>query len=212
MKHLLIIGARGWGREVYAAALVTKAYLDGEYDIKGFLDDKADALDGLCGKFPPILGPVETYAIQEDDVFFCALGDPVYRKKYVEIIESHGGDFISIISPLAIINPTAKIGNGSIISCNSLVSDNVVIGRHCVVHGFATLGHDVVVGDYVSIESYSFLGGYATVGEMSTIHVRSTILRHKKVGRNASVGAASVVLRDVKDSTSVYGNPAKKIE
>lgn len=31
MKHLVIIGARGWGREVYAAALGSKAYQEGEF-------------------------------------------------------------------------------------------------------------------------------------------------------------------------------------
>ena len=212
MKHLLIIGARGWGREVYAAAMDTQAYKNGEYDIKGFLDDKADALDGLRGNFPPIISPVETYEIQPDDIFFCALGEPLFRKKYVDLIGEKGGTFISIISPLALINPTATIGTGSIISCHCIISDNVEIGNHCALHGFVTLGHDVRVGDFASIESYSFLGGYAEVGDMSTIHVRSTILRHKKVGKNASVGAASVVLRNVKDGISVYGNPAVKIE
>lgn len=212
MKHLLIIGARGWGREVYAFAMETKAYLHGEYDIKGFLDDKADALDGLVGDFPPIIGSVETYEIQDDDVFFCALGEPSYRKKYVEIIENKGGEFISIISPLAFINPTAKIGKGTIIARNAFISDNVEIGDHCAIHAFSIFGHDVKIGQYVSVEAFCFFGGYAEVGDMSSIHVRSTIIRHKKVGKNASVGAASVVLRDVKDSTSVYGNPAKRIE
>ena len=142
MKHLLIIGARGWGREVYAAAMDTLAYKNGEYDIKGFLDDKTDALDGLRGNFPPIIGPVETYEIKSDDVFFCALGDSFYRKKYVDIIIAKGGSFISIISPLAIINPTASIGNGTIICCNTVISDNVVVGDHCALHDFITLGND----------------------------------------------------------------------
>ena len=55
MKHLLIVGARGWGREVYASAVQSKAFRNGEYDIKGFLDSKADALSDLQGNFPPII-------------------------------------------------------------------------------------------------------------------------------------------------------------
>ena len=71
MKNLIIIGARGWGREVYAHAQYSHGYLE-DYDIKGFLDDKADALDGMNG-YPPILGSVEDYKPQSDDVFICAL-------------------------------------------------------------------------------------------------------------------------------------------
>ena len=47
MKHLLIVGARGWGREVYAAAIKTSAYLDGEYTIKVFLNSKSHAFARL---------------------------------------------------------------------------------------------------------------------------------------------------------------------
>ena len=99
MKHLIIIGARGWGREIYAAVRNTKAYQDQEYDVKGFLDDKTDALDGLKGDFPPILGSVESYEVQPDDVFFCAMGDSQWRKHYAEMISSKGGRFISVINP-----------------------------------------------------------------------------------------------------------------
>ena len=127
MKHLVIIGARGWGREIYAAVRNTKAYQEHEYDVKGFLDDKADALEGLKGDFPPILGSVESYEVQPDDVFFCAMGDSQWRKHYAEMISSKGGHFITIINPMARINPTATIGEGTYIGPYTLVSDNVVI-------------------------------------------------------------------------------------
>lgn len=179
--------------------------------IKGFLDDNAHALDGLNGDYPPIVSSVEDYQPQSTDLFFCAMGNPFFRKKYAEMIEEKGGKFISYISPLAIVNPTAIIQGGAYIGELSIISDNVFIGKHAMIHAFCTLGHDVKIGDYVSIEAYSFLGGYSMIGDNSEIHVRSTILRHKKVGTNASVGAASVVLRDVKDNTHVFGNPARVI-
>ena len=62
MKHLLIIGARGWGREVYNMLPDCIGY-GTEYEVKGFLDDKADALDGMPG-YPPIIDSVEHYEPQ----------------------------------------------------------------------------------------------------------------------------------------------------
>lgn len=211
MKHLVIIGARGWGREMYAAARNTVAYQNREFDIKGFLDDKADALDGLKGDFPPILGPVETYQIESDDVFFCAMGDPQWRIKYVEIIEEKGGSFISIINPTARINPTATIGEGTYIGAYSIISDNVIIGCHTVFQCFNDIGHDAVIGDYVSIESYVFLGGGAQIGDFSTMHTKSSIIPHKKIGSHCVVGINSVVMKNVKDCLHVFGCPAVKI-
>ena len=97
MKNLLIIGARGWGREVYDIA--TACITDGaSFVVKGFLDDKADALN-IYKNYPPIIGPVESYEIQRDDVFVCALGDVFYKEQYVKLILDKGGTFISLIHP-----------------------------------------------------------------------------------------------------------------
>lgn len=210
MKHLVIIGARGWGREIFAAAKKMKTYLH-EFDIKGFLDSKTDALDGLNGNYPPIIGTVESYEIHSDDVFFVAMGEPKWRKYYAEIIENKGGEFMSIISNSASINETATIGKGTFIAGWTCISDNVVIGKHAIIHVFVDLGHDVNIGNYSTIEAYSFLGGYAKVGNESVMHVRSTLIRKKSIGNSVDVGASSVVMRNVPNNTHVFGNPAKKI-
>lgn len=212
MKHLLIIGARGFGREIYRTFIHTESYLSKKIDVKGFLDDKADALDGLNGDWPPILGPVETYIIKPDDVFFCALGDSHWRKHYAEIIDSKGGKFINIIHKTALVSPVATLGEGCIIGAFTSISPNVKIGNHVMIQSFCDLGHDAIVGDYVSIESYVFLGGYAKVGELSTMHTKSSIIPHKSIGKECVVGFGSVVMRNFKDGVHVFGNPGTKID
>ena len=212
MKHLIIIGARGWGREVYGMARVLPDYKNGVYDIKGFLDDKSDALNGLRGEYPPIIGSVEEYIPQDDDVFFCAMGDCHYRRIYAEKILKKGGEFISLIATTAWIAPSARIGVGVFISGWSSISDNVDVGDFTMIHAFATLGHDVKIGAYNSIESYCFFGGYSQTGDNTTFHVRSSIIPHKKVGNNCSVGFGSVVMRNFGDNIHLFGNPAKKME
>ncbi len=212
MKHLIIIGARGWGREVYEAAKNSPAYHRGEFDIKGFLDSKKDALDGLKVGYPPILGTVESYQIEPDDVFFVAMGFSYWRKYYANMIEAKGGVFLTIICDNAYVNPTASIGEGSFVAGWTCISDNVILGKQCIVHPFSDIGHDAKLGDYVTLEAYSFLGGYSEVGDESVMHVRATLIRHKKMGKNVEVGSHSVVIRNVKDGEHVFGNPAKKID
>lgn len=213
-KDLIIIGARGFGREVYALALTTHAYAAGEYRVKGFLDSDATLFDGFAnrGGYPPILGSVEGYNPQENDVFVVAMGDPSWRRHYAEIIARKGGSFVSIISPLAFINPTATVGAGSVVSGWTVVSDHVTLGQHTLIQAFATLGHDASLGDYGTLEPYVFLGGNTQVGEGSILRVRSTVLRLKKVGKNCSVGAHSVVMRNVPDGQHVFGAPAKVVD
>ena len=211
MKHLLIVGARGWGREVFAAVIHTQAYVNGVFDVKGFLDSKSDAFDGLNGNFPPIIASPEDYEIQPDDVFFVAMGEPQWRKHYANLIEKKGGHFISIIGNKAYVNPTAVIGEGSFISSLAVVSDNVVVGKHVIIHIFCDIGHDAKIGDYSTIESYCFIGGCSEVGSESVMHVRSTLIRHKKIGSNVDVGSHSLVTRNTKDGLHVFGIPATKL-
>ncbi len=212
MKHLIIIGARGYGREVFELAQKTTEYQKGEYDIKGFLDDNSNAFDGINGDYPPILSSVESYDIQKDDVFICALGDSTYRKKYANIILEKGGGFISLINPSTEINPNTCIGKGCIINSKTIIGSNTVIGDFVTIQSFDVIGHDVTVGDYVSIECFVFLGGFTSIGNMTTLHTRSTVIPHKKVGNRVTVGVGSVVMRNFKDNVTVFGYPAKVVD
>ena len=72
MKNLIIIGARGFGREVSDLAQYCIGYKS-EFVIKGFLDDDNEILDKFIG-YPPIIDSVENYAIEENDIFICEIG------------------------------------------------------------------------------------------------------------------------------------------
>ncbi|MBR6894096.1 MAG: acetyltransferase [Bacteroidaceae bacterium] len=210
MKHLIIIGARGAGRETFLTA--TKSFGYGhEFDIKGFLDGKTDALDGLPG-YPPILSSVESYQVEEDDVFVCALGDPKWRKHYADIILNKSGKFITLIDKTARIGRNAKIGNGCIIRDYAMISCDVNIGDYTYIQPFAVIGHDSVVGNYCHLNTYAFMGGYSSMGDMAIIHTRGTLIPHKKMGMGAIIGAGSVAMTNVKCETTVVGIPAKRIK
>lgn len=210
MKNLIIIGARGFGREYYNGLKLREDY-GKSFVIKGFLDDKHDALSAFEG-YAPILNSVEEYKIEPEDVFTCALGDPFYRKKYVDIIRKKGGTFFSIISSKSIIHPNAHIGEGVMISAFCSISANTKIGDFTTIQPFCNIGHDAQIGNFCALESYSFMGGFSEIGNNVTLHTRATILPHIKIGEGAVVGAGSVVLRNVKPGITVFGMPAKKVE
>lgn len=207
MKHLLIIGARGFGREVYNLFLDCKF---ADIDCKGFLDDKADAL-AEYSNYPPIISSVESYIPKPDDVFICALGDVAYKEKYASVLLEKGGIFISLIHPSASISMNTTIGQGCIIEKNAIVSCDVTIGDFVTVMPQAVLGHDTQVGDWSHIGSFAFMGGFSKLGRSVTLHPTVNILPHKKVGDNATVGAGSVVIRPVQEGRTVFGIPAMKI-
>ena len=210
MKNLLIIGARGFGREIFSTTKFCRGYNE-EFIVKGFLDSKSDALDGL-GDYPPIIDSVEHYQPQPDDVFICALGDVHYKKKYTDIILQKGGTFINLIHKQAYVSNFTKIGYGCIIFKDVSLSNNAIVGNFVTLQQYVTTGHDMVMGDYCEIESFAFIGGYATIGDFVTIHTGAIITPHQKIGNHAVVGAGAVVIRRVKENTTVFGNPAVRLK
>lgn len=210
MKNLLIIGARGYGREVYNLAIQCKGY-NTEYRIKGFLDDDANALTGFNG-YPEVISSVESYVVQDDDAFVCALGGIKWKKHYVGLILSKGGLFMNLIHPTAIFNRNVIYGIGLIVFMYTNISNDCIIGDFVTIQGFVGIGHDSMIGDWCHINAYSFMGGFAVLGNGVCLNTRSTILPSMRIGENATVGAGSIVIRNVKENTTVFGNPAKKIE
>lgn len=208
MKDLYIIGARGFGREVYDLALdCVKGGAD--FEVKGFLDDKKDALEGFSG-YPPIVSSVEDYQPKKDDIFICGLGQPYWRKVYTEKILGKGGQFTTLISPYAIVRRTAHIGAGCIITASSNISMDVYVEDHCAILS-SGLGHDVRVGKYSVLSGRVSLNGFVEVGELAYICCGAMVAPHKKIGDGATVGIGSVVISNVKANTTVFGNPAKKM-
>ena len=210
MKELLIIGARGFGREVYNIAVSCSEYQK-DFVIKGFLDDKFDSLEEMKG-YPPIVDSVENYHVQEEDVFICALGDVNYKHEYIQKILLKGGEFINLIHPTVIVESNVLMGKGCIIRPYSLIGCDSRIGNYVTILGNVTIGHDSSIGAYSHIGSQSFLGGGAKVGEKVTLQTASCILPHKTVEDNAYIGVGSVVMKTVKKGTKVFGNPAKKLD
>ena len=209
MKHLIIIGARGWGRAVYDLAIAMPDY-QSKFDIKGFLDDKSDALDGY-GNYPPIISSVESYEIEPNDVFVCALGDVHYKKHYAELILNRGGHFINIIHPSAHLGTNVEVGMGCIIAGNVWLDNDVKLGDFVTIQCGALIGHDCLVGNWSIIDAFCFLGGFVNIEDLVTIHTHSSVIPHRRVCNNATVNIASTVIRDVKSGTTVMGNPAREM-
>ena len=209
MRHLLIIGARGWGREVYAQVQYSHGYLE-EYDIKGFLDDNLHSMDGFEG-YKPVLGTIHDYHIEEDDVFVCSIGDVATKAKLCDDISNRGAKFYTLISKTATIRKNAKMGDGCIIGNYTTIGTDAVLGKNCLIQSFASVGHDCILGDYVRMDTRSMCVGGVVIKDRASIYTMAVVSHKVVVGEDAHVAALSFVIRKVKPGTTVFGNPAKML-
>ena len=210
MKNLIIIGAGGMGREIYDLSTQCHGY-NKEYVIKGFLDDWNEALNGYDG-YPPVIGKVSDYVVKPEDIFVCSFGDVELKKNCIELILDKGGDFLTLIHPTASIGCNTKIGTGCIVLMNAYIGADCIIEDFVLVQIAAVVGHDVKVGKYSRLDCNTLCVGGTEIKEEVRIHTSAVINHRVVVGRKAQVGACSFVIRKVKEGTTVFGNPAKKIK
>lgn len=202
------MGASGFGREVLQWVKHCNK-VDNTWNVKGFIDDNLEALDGYLCDYK-VIDTIKNYTIQENDQFAIAIALPKVKKIVVEILKSKGANFATIIHPTAIISDFCEIGEGVIITANAKISPNVKVGNFVTLLG-SGLGHDAVVENFCTITGNCSINGYVTIGEGAFIGSNSCIAPGKKVGAWSLVAMGSMVIMNVKAETKVMGNPARKI-
>jgi len=204
-SNLVIIGASGFAREIYDLAVYCNRK-DSDFSVKGFLSDNNSNIEELG--YPKVLAKVAEYKIEENDVFFCGIGNLRDRKKTIEIIKNKGGKFISLIHPTAVISPSVTIGDGVGIKAFCVISSDVTIDDYSFLQSSVILGHDVKIGKFCQISSFSFFAGYATVSDLVSISAGVKVIQNVKIEKESVVGIGSVVINRVKEGTTVFGIPA----
>ena len=206
MKNLIIIGAGGFGRELFSAAREAVGFGE-QFRIKGYLDANPSALDRFAG-YPPIIGAPESYEPQPDDVFITALGNIASRRRCAELVEARGGAFISVIHRSASLGQNVTVGPGSFIAHNVVLTVDISVGRHADIFHGTEIGHDSTVGDFAHVYSLCSIGGNVKIGKGAAVYPGARIVPNRSIGENAVVGIGSVVLLNVPSGTTVFGNPA----
>lgn len=207
MKNIIIVGAGGFGREVWQ--YVKDSFGDNpDYAIKGFLDDYPERLAGFSLE-DDIIGNTQDYVVQENDCFLIAVGEPAVRQELAERLAAKGAEFLTLIHPRAYVAATAQIGVGCIISPFATVGSFAKLEDHVVLTFYASVGHDAQVGPYSALSPHSVTNGGSVLGQAVFLGTLAVVNPLKQVGCSAKVAAGAVVYRDVPESSLASGNPAK---
>ena len=118
-------------------------------------------------------------------------------------------EFATAVHPSAIVSPTARIGEGTVVMAGAVVNADARIGRHCIINTGATVDHDCVIDDYCHIAPGAHVCGGTHVGEGTWIGVGSCVIQYLNIGHDCMIGAGSVVVTDIPDDVTAYGNPCR---
>lgn len=118
-------------------------------------------------------------------------------------------EFATAIHPSAIISPTAKIGEGTVVMAGAVINADAVIGKHCIVNTGATVDHDCVIEDYCHIAPGVNVSGGTHIGTGTWIGVGACVIQCLNIGKDCMIGAGSVVVTEIPDGVTAYGNPCR---
>lgn len=197
MDRLIIIGASGHGKVVADIAA-----LNGYRDIV-FLDDN-DSIKG-CARYP-VLGKSDS---APDGEVFVAIGDSGVRRRFME--KYKGRRTPILIHPSAVIAGDVRIDDGVVVMAGAVVNPGAKIGRGTIVNTSCSVDHDCVIGDFCHIAVGAHLCGAVVVGDESWIGAGATVINNVCICGGCMIGAGAVVIRDINQSGTYVGTPAKRL-
>ena len=202
-ERVIVIGASGHGKVV--ADIVLKS---GDTLI-GFLDDNETLPATVAGI--PLLGKIDDYAKYPDAAFVIAIGNPAVREKIACRLD--GVHWYTAVHPCAVVSALdMQIGDGSVVMANAVINPSAHIGQHCIINTAAVVEHDNQIGDFAHISVGAKLGGTVSIGDRTWIGIGATVNNNLFICNRCTIGAGAVVIKDIKESGTYVGVPARKIK
>lgn len=202
---LLIIGASGHGKVVADIALQMK-----RWHMIAFLDDDENTKTCLgrevIGKSSDAPRYIDTYDI------LVGIGNNATREMIQEKLQREGASFPVLIHPSAQIGSHVDLGSGTVVMASSVINCSTKIGKGSIINTGATVDHDNWIEDYVHISPGVTTGGNVKVGKGTWIGIGSIVSNNINITSGCTVGAGAVVIKDIADSGTYIGLPARKMK
>lgn len=141
LMNLLILGAGGYGRQVYEIAKSTRIF-----NQICFLDDmqQGERIIGKCSEASDFYG--------EFTIGIAAISDSDIRKRWTQSLINTGFIIPTLIDPTAIVSDSCTIGYGSVICARAVINTDAKIGIGAIVSSGAIIAREAVMPDWGFID------------------------------------------------------------
>ena len=200
-RRLIIIGAGGHGKVIADIALKNG------YSSINFVDDNARG-DIIGFSVIGTSSELEHFNDGNTD-FVIGIGNNVTRKM---IAEKYDVNWVTLVHPSAQIGVNVSIGKGAVVMAGAVINPCATVGAHCIINTGAIVEHDNVIGNYAHISPNAAIGGTVRVGALTHIGIGATVKNNTDICGGCVIGAGAVVIRDITESGTYVGVPARKIK
>lgn len=209
MKNLIIIGASGYGREIYDM-IERINEKEAKYNVLGFIDDNKAIWDTKINTVK-VLGGIEYVKenfCKKDVYAVIAIASADVKRMIVRELDEYV-EWETLIDPTAIVSNYCSIGKGTLIGAFNQIGPNARVGEFCSILYACSVGHDAVLEDYVSAMDYCDMTGYDYLEEGVYLGSSVAILPDIRICKNSVIGGGAVVVKDLLEPGTYTGVPAK---
>lgn len=144
--------------------------------------------------------------------FLVSVGNNRIREKIALTLLCKNENILSIIHPYSIIAKNVKLGIGIFVAPNVSVNALAEIGAYSILNTGCIIEHECEIGQASHIAPGAVLAGDVKVGDRTFVGANAVIKQGIVIGKDVVVGAGSVVLRNIPDSETWAGNPARRLK
>lgn len=207
-RQAIIMGAGG-----HCRVLLSLLAVCGEHDVMSIVDlEKPRVGEVIMGI--PVIGTstsLEAFRGRADLDFFLAIGDNALRRIWWKKVSDLGLALPNLISPQAIIDPHAHLGNANVVCARAFIGPEALLGDNNLVNTAAVLEHEVRVGSHCHFASSSTVGGRSQIGDACFVGAGATIINYVEVAGDIAIGAGATVVHPITDPGVYVGIPARKV-
>jgi len=208
---LFIIGAGGFGREVFS--IIEALAADGGLARPaGFIDDAPSPLDleRVEALGSVVVGSVHDLVLRTGRFSaILAMGSASDRRNVAGLLSHSPVTFPVLVHPDTTLGCGVRLAEGVVIAAGSRLSTNIDVGRHVHIDQNAVVGHDCTLEDFSRLNPQACVSGAVRIGSGALVGANATVLQGLDVGEDAIVGAGAVVTRPIQSNTTVKGVPAR---
>lgn len=208
MKDLVILGSGGFAKEV--AFLINDINLHKQtYNLLGYIDNINEYNNTLK------LAGNDDWLIKRNSPLCVAIGignPDMLQKLILKIILNKQLEFPNLIHPNAIGDwENIRMGKGNIVCAGNIFTTEIEIGSFNIFNLSCTLGHDARIGSYNVFNPTVNLSGGIVIGDNNLIGTGAQILQYITLNTGIIVGAGAVVTKNLLETGTYVGIPAKKL-
>ncbi|MES1147402.1 MAG: NeuD/PglB/VioB family sugar acetyltransferase [bacterium] len=199
---LTVIGAGG-----HAHVVVSTALAAGFKSIQ--IVDGSVARHGKSILGCPIIGDFDLFDPSKGPAVI-AIGKNDVRQKVAKSFPQ--AEWATLIYHFTWIDPSVRIGEGTVVFAGVVIQPEAVIGHHCIINTGSSVDHECVLNDFAQVAPGARLGGNVKMGEGAFVGIGASVHQGACMGAWATLGGGGFLKGSLDAGLTAVGVPARPRE